>query len=606
MNLGVDIGGTFTDLVAYDAEGERTVVAKVLNEGSGPQRDLLAALAQAGIPSEDVEHMRHGTTVVTNLLIERDGAKVGLIATRGFRDVLEIRRSYRERSLDLDYRKSAPLVPRHLRLEVGGRIQASGAESEALPEAEVEAAVRELVAQGAESLTVSLHNAYADPRHEQRVGEIARRIAPQLPITLSTDVDRRIGEYERVSTAVLNAMAVPTMQAYVGDLARTLRNPIAYMHSAGGVIPAEEASERPIQLALSGPAGGVLAGREVARALGFANAITMDMGGTSCDVSLIWNDEFRYRAELEVEWDVPARVRAVDVNAVGAGGGSLGWVDAGGALQVGPRSAGAVPGPACYGRGGAEATVTDANLVLGILSPEGLLGGALPLDADAAHGALAALGERLGVSAEEAARGMFSIVSANMAQAIREITVRRGIDPRGSLLIAFGGAGAQHAAAVAAQMGIRHIAIPAHGSVLSAVGLLSADTRITSARTVLGPLGLIGSDELERVFQELAREASERIVAGDGEVVAERSVGLRYVGQSHEVAAPYDENPATIEQAFEDAHERLFGTRLGDPIEIVECWVTLTQPSSLPAGRSTGEDVRLDGAGATASRRLLL
>jgi N-methylhydantoinase A len=606
VNLGVDIGGTFTDLIAYDPEHDRTLVAKVLNEGAGPRLDLLAALAQIGASAEDVADMRHGTTAVTNLLIERTGARVGLITTRGFTDVLEIRRSYRERSLDLDYVKSEPLVPRHLRLGIGGRIDARGDEVDGLDDDEVAAAVRALLEQGVESLTASLYNGYANPDHERRVAEIAGRIAPALPVTLSTDVDRRIGEYERVSTAVLNAMAVPKMQAYVSDLGGSIRSPIGYMHSAGGVIPAIEASARPIQLALSGPAGGVLASREVARQLGFENAITMDMGGTSCDVSLIWNGEFRYRTELEVEWDVPARVHAVDVHAVGAGGGSLGWIDAGGALQVGPRSAGATPGPACYGRGGSEPAVTDANLALGILSPDGLLGGSLSLDVAAARLALDGVGSRLGASGEETARGMYSIVSANMAQAIREITVRKGIDPREAVLVAFGGAGAQHAAAVAAHIGMRQVVIPAHGSVLSAVGLLSADTRVNSARTVLAPLDQIGSGELERVFDELARDAAERIGDGAGDVLLERMVGLRYIGQSHEVAIAYVDDRHAMERAFEDAHERLFGTRLGDPVEIVACWVTLTRPRTTSSQMWNSDGGSRDRAGGPSGTRDLL
>ena len=584
MRLGVDIGGTFTDLVAHDLERAETVVGKVLGQGVGPGADVASALAVASVAAEDVRQLTHGTTAVTNLLIERTGAKVGVVATRGFRDLLEIQQSYRQRSIDIDYDKTPPIVPRPLRLEVGGRIDAAGRETEPLDEDEVAAVVAQLVEAGVESLAVGLYNAYANPAHEQRVAAVAARVAPDVPVTLSTDVDRRIGEYERLSTAVLNAMAVPRMRAYVDDLARAVPRSVHYMQSGAGALPADEARARPIQLALSGPAAGVLASRAVARQLGRRNAITLDMGGTSADVSLVWDDEFRFRTEIELGWGIPARTLSLDVQTIGAGGGSICWRDSGGALQVGPRSAGAVPGPACYRRGGELPTVTDANLLLGLISPAGLLDGAVPLDVDAARGALAPLADAFGVEIEEAARGVYATVSANMAQAIREITVRKGIDPRECTLIAFGGAGPQHAAEVAAALDVREVVVPAHASVLSAVGLLTAPLRVVSARTLLLPADAASSPQVGEAFDELAADAARRLgpTAAEEEALLEQFVGVRYVGQWHELRIPFDPDPALLAARFEDEHERLYGTRLGDPIEIVEVSVALTVGRELP------------------------
>ena len=584
MKLGVDIGGTFTDLVAHDFERGETVVSKVLGQGVGPRVDVSDALAAAAIGPNDVRQMTHGTTAVTNLLIERTGAKVGVITTRGFRDLLEIQQSYRERSIDIDYDKTPAIVPRPLRLEVGGRIDANGQETEPLDDEEVAEKVRELVARGVESLAVGLYNAYVNPEHERRVAAVAARVAPRLPITLSTDVDRRIGEYERLSTAVLNAMAVPRMRTYVDDLSGAIPRAVHYMQSGAGALPANEARARPIQLALSGPAAGVLASRAVARQLARRNAITLDMGGTSADVSLVWDDEFRFRTEIELGWGIPARTISLDVQTIGAGGGSICWRDLGGALQVGPRSAGAVPGPACYGRGGTLPTVTDANLILGLVPPTGLLGGSVPLDIDAARSAFQPLAEELGVEVEEAARGVYVTVSANMAQTIRQITVRKGIDPRECALIAFGGAGAQHAAEVASILDIREVVIPAHASVLSAVGLMTAPLRIISARTLLLPVSGVASPDVAAVFDELAADAVDRLghVGGDEEALLERFIAVRYIGQWHELTIPFDADPTRLTDRFEDEHERLYGTRLGDPLEIVEVSVALTIAEELP------------------------
>lgn len=602
MKVGCDVGGTFTDLVALGGDGVLRL-GKALNSGTGPAEGTLTSLHAAGAEPADVTEFSHGTTTVTNLLIERTGAPVGLLCTRGFRDILEIQYSFRERTFAAHYRKEDPLVPRHLRLEIGGRIERDGTESEALDPDEVAAACRALADAGVEVLAVSLYNAYANPAHERAVAEIWREVAPGRPVTCATDVDPRMGEYERVSTATLNASAVPAMRAYADELRGAIDAPTLYMHSAGGVVTPPDAAERPIQLALSGPAAGVLAARQVARELGIADVITLDMGGTSCDVCLIRDGELRERDTFEVAFGVPARTRAIDISTVGAGGGSIGWMDAGGALQVGPRSAGALPGPACYGRGGTEPTVTDANLVLGILGGGGLLGGRLALDADAAHDALAALGERFGVDAVEMARAMHATVNANMAQAVRQVTVRHGIDPRSCALVAFGGAGGQHATGVADELELGTVVIPAHSSVLSAVGLLTADVRVSETRTLLAPVETIGTPETDAVFEELRTEAAARLEGADvPDLLTERWVGLRYADQWHELPLPVAGDPASLGERFEAEHERRFGTRLADPVQVVDCWVTLV---GLRPDVAIGEAASAEASPATGGTREL-
>ncbi len=589
MKVGCDVGGTFTDLVALDEQGTLRL-GKALNSGTGPAGGVIDSLAAVGAAPGDIAELSHGTTVVTNLLLERTGAEVGLICTRGFRDILEIQLSFRERTFAARYRKEAPVVPRHRRLEIGGRIERDGSESEPLDLDEVAAACRALIDDGVQCLAVSLYNAYANPAHEQAVADVWRALADGRPVTCATDVDPRMGEYERVSTATLNASAVPAMRGYVEELGRAVGAPTLFMHSAGGVVTPPDAAEHPIQLALSGPAAGVLAARQVARELGIDDAITLDMGGTSCDVCLIRGGELRERESFDVAFGVPARQRSVDISTVGAGGGSIGWRDAGGALQIGPRSAGALPGPACYGRGGTEPTVTDANLLLGILGGDGLLGGRLDLDADAAEAALARLGEAFDTGPADVARAMHAAVNANMAQAVRQVTVRHGIDPRSCALIAFGGAGPQHATGVAAELDMTTVVVPAHCSVLSAVGLLTADVRVSETRALLTGVEALSTPEVEAIFVALAAEARERLAGTDvPDLVEERWVGLRYTDQWHELALPVAGSPETRAARFEAEHEQRFGTRLEDPVQVVDCWVTLV-------GARPGMDIGATGA----------
>ena len=580
--VGVDIGGTFTDLVALDPASGGLITGKVLNSSLGLTAGVLAACEQVHVPPEHVRYFVHGTTLVTNLLIERTGGKVGLITSAGFRDVIEIGFSFRKGTFHFLHEQIPPLIPRHLRTEVGGRISANGEEREPLSESDVVTAVRELLDHQVEAIAVSLYNSYTNPVHERRVAEIIRDVAPQLFVSLSADVDPRIGEYERVSTCALNAMATPVFHRYADDLSPRFRHRdgIRYMHSGGGLLTLEEAKLRPIQLAKSGPAGGALAASAVARHMGFRHAVTMDVGGTSTDICIMYDGEIQHREVVELEHGIPARIRSLDIHAIGAGGGSIVSRDTGGAVSVGPRSAGAVPGPACYGRGG-PAAVTDANLVLGILPEDGLLGGDVPLDREASIRALGEVARQIESTVETLAEGVWAIVNANIAQAVREITVQQGTDIREFALVAFGGAGPQHAAGVAAELGIKQVVIPNHCSVLSAIGLLTADLKVFAAQTGLFPIEALAERAVQETYERLDRQARERLGAPAGaEIVSERFAGLRYIGQWHYVplTVSASETPDRLYERFEAQHEVLFGTRIGTPVEIVDVGVTVLQP----------------------------
>ncbi len=582
--VGIDIGGTFTDLVVFDEVTGAVERTKTLTTPRAPERGFLAAVAEQGIDLRDVSHLLHGTTLVTNLIIERTGAKVGLITTKGFRVVLEIQRSYRNELYNLQWEKPKPFVPRYLRLTIDERTDHRGEILKAADPDEVRDVVRRLLRDGVEAIAVCLLNAYANAANEEVVARICREVAPEVQLSLSSEVDARIREYERVSTTTLNAYAMPRMHRYMGRLDQALgrEKGIKYMHSGGGVIPGATAERFPIQLLYSGPAAGVLAGRFLAHALGVRDVCTMDMGGTSLDVCLIRDGEPDTRDTIEVEWGIPARTQSIDIHSIGAGGGSIVWTDAGGALRVGPQSAGSDPGPACYGRGGTRPTVTDANLILGILNPEGLLGGRLKLDRRQAEAALQPIAERFGVSLGETARGVYRIVNANVAEAIREVTVKRGTDPRDFTLVAFGGAGGQHAAAVAREMEMRAVLFPRNASTLSAFGLLAADLKNTAAKSLMAPVARLAPDKLEEDYQELERSARVFLDREDSavqRVYADRWADVRYVGQSHEVSVPVSGDEldlGVIYANFERLHERLYGTRLSDPAEVVNIRVTVT------------------------------
>jgi N-methylhydantoinase A len=602
--LGVDIGGTFTDLVLVAEDG--TVATHKLpstpdDYGRAIGEGVAALLEQANLPVGEARELVHGTTVATNAILEGRGAPTGLITTRGFRDTLEIGRLRYPRLYDLRWRKPTPLVPRRWRQEVRGRLDPRGNEVEPLDEDSVRQAIAFLRDEGVASLAVVLLHAYANDAPERRVAAIARGVAPGLPISLSSDVLPEIGEYERTSTTVVNAYLQPVVGRYLHGVERRLeavglRAPVLVMQSSGGVMSARAAAEHPIHVVESGPAAGVIAAQQLGARLGMPDAVTLDMGGTTAKASLVEDGALARATEYEVGAGLNIgnrlnrgagyvlRVPAIDVAEVGAGGGSLVWLDQAGALHVGPRSAGAVPGPVCYGQGGEEPTLTDANLLLGYLNAEALLGGALPLDRDRAERAFREKVARpLGLDQLEAAHGVHRIAVASMVRVVRAVSSERGRDPRRFGLVAFGGNGPLHAAAVAAELGIGRVVVPPWPGLFSAFGLLVAEPARHFSRTVLRPLAALAASELEAVYAGLEARAREEMaregLTADGapSVRLARSADLRYAGQSFELRVAADGPIAALAERFEAEHERTYGHRAaGDPIERVHARVTAT------------------------------
>ncbi len=566
-SVGVDVGGTFTDLVAI-VDGE-LVTAKVPSIPGAEAAGVAAALRASGVDAVDV--LAHGTTVATNALLERRGARTALVTTEGFRDVLEIGRQDRASLYDLAARRPEPLVPRELRFTVRERM---GPEGVVVPldEGSLAATVEVLGAADVEAVAVALLFSFLHPEHERRVGKVIRRALPGVRVSLSVELLPELREYERSSTTVANAYLAPALSAYLADIEPA---PLV-MQSSGGVVDVETAGERPAACVLSGPAAGVAGAAFVAGIGGFEDVLTFDMGGTSTDVATVLGGVAQVTAESMVA-GIPIRFPMVDVHTIGAGGGSVAWLDDGGALRVGPRSAGAQPGPACYGRGGEEPTVTDANLVLGYLGDGAVLGGEVVLDGEQAERALARIhvdesspnrlnpgvgdwvgnGTNLG-SAELAvtvAAGIVRVVNANMARALRVVSVERGIDPRGLALVAFGGAGPLHACSLAEELGIDRVLVPAASGVLSALGLAVADLR---------------RDYVGRSFEELEAQVD---LPG---ATLTRLIDARYPGQSHEL---------TVEEGadFGAAHEQRYGFRLEGEPEVVSRRLVATVPRPKPS-----------------------
>jgi N-methylhydantoinase A len=546
VRVGIDVGGTFTDLVAI-ADG-RLVVAKVPTAPADQAAGVAAAVAAAGIDAAAAEALAHGTTVATNALLERRGARVALVTTEGFRDVIEIGRQNRPSLYDLTLDRPPPLVPRGLRFTVRERMGPAGVVVP-LDEASLAETVELIRAADVEAVAVCLLFSYLHPAHEERVGEAIAEALPGVHVSLSSRVLPEAREYERCSTTAANAYLGPALSAY---LERLEPRPLV-MQSSGGVVDAAAAAARPAACVLSGPAGGVVGGAFVAAASGFADALTLDMGGTSTDVAAVVAGRVQSTTD-SVVGGVPIRFPMVDVHTVGAGGGSVAWLDEGGALRVGPRSAGAAPGPAAYGRGGEEPTVTDANLVLGYLADGAVLGGEVVLRRSLAERALA----RLGGDPVETALGVVRVADATMNRALRVISVERGLDPRGFALVAFGGAGPLHACSLAEELGLRTVLVPEASGVLSALGLAVSDLR----RDYLAPAG---TDVAEL----------ERAAAGDlPGSRCERFVDARYHGQSYELTVPAD----GWEQRFVEEHRRRYGFAMDDEVEAVSIRVVATVP----------------------------
>ncbi|WP_224449720.1 hydantoinase/oxoprolinase family protein [Haloprofundus salilacus] len=580
--IGVDVGGTFTDVVLLTDDGS-LVTAKVPStddQSVGVMEGIEKACAEAGIDPADLDTFSHAMTVSVNALLESNGAKTALVTTEGFRDVLEIRRQNRPSLYDLDAELPEPLVPRRRRFEVDERATTEGVER-AVDADEVRELARDIDASGAESVAVSLLHAYANPENERAVTDVLREEL-DVPISASHEVLAEFREYERTSTTAVDAYVTPAIDAYVGHLEERASDAGVptprIMQSNGGIASAETVREHAVTTALSGPAAGVVgAGATVEAAGSLRGLVTFDMGGTSSDVSLVRDGEVERTTDVEINGH-PIRVPMVDVHTVGAGGGSVAWVDAGGALRVGPESSGANPGPASYGRGGEKPTVTDANVVLGYIGADTALGGELSLDVDAAREALSRLADKADLDdALAAARGVYRIANANMTRAIRTITVERGHDPRQFGLVAFGGAGPMHATALADDLGVETVVVPRACGVLSAYGLLAADEKHDSVRTVRTPLADVDLDRVESAYDDLRADVLADVERPEDATV-DRVGDLRYVGQSFELSVPVGGSfdAEAVADRFTAAHEEAYGYALDDPVELVNLRSTAT------------------------------
>ncbi|WP_424015313.1 hydantoinase/oxoprolinase family protein [Halorubrum xinjiangense] len=591
--IGVDVGGTFTD-VALSLDGD-LVTAKVPStddQSEGVAAGIEKACEAAGIDPESVTEFSHAMTVSVNALLENDGAKTALVTTEGFRDVLEIGRQTRPSLYDLDAEKPAPLVPRRRRFEVPERATADGIEDPVDDEA-IESVVADLRDADVESVAVCLLHAYAHPENEERLAD-ALRDALDAPVSASHEVLPEFREFERTSTTVVDAYVRPAIDGYVGRLterARDLGLPQPQiMQANGGVTDADTVRRNAVTTVLSGPAAGVVGASATAATDGDRDGlITFDMGGTSSDVSLVRDGEVERTTESVIA-DRPIGTPMVDVETVGAGGGSIAWVDSGGALRIGPRSAGADPGPACYGKGGTEPTVTDANLVLGYVGADTDLGGDLSLDAGAARDALADLADEARMEGPVAAAlGVHRVANADMTRAIRSVTVERGHDPRAFGLVAFGGAGPMHAVSIADGLDVERVIIPHASGVLSAYGLLAADETRDAVRTRQGPLAEVDSEAVDALYGELADGLLDEVSDPDAARV-EYAADCRYAGQSFELTVDVERpfNPSAVGERFAAAHESAYGYRADEPVELVNCRATATVTRSAPAIESVG------------------
>jgi N-methylhydantoinase A len=600
--VGVDIGGTFTDIVVIDEDGRahtRKVSSSVDDYARAITEGLAGLFEELGLPADAVEEVRHGTTVASNAILEQKGARTGLITTRGFRDILEIRNLRMPRLYDIGWTKPPPLVERHLRAVVDERIDARGEVVRPLDPADAERAVRRLLDQGIEAIAVCLLNCFVNPAHERIVKETILRLAPDLPMSISSDVLPEIKEYERSSSTVINAYVMPIVARYLERLQSNLERhgigaPLLIMQSNGGLMTAEAAAARPLHVIDSGPAGGVVGAHALARACGIDNVISFDMGGTTAKAAMIERGEYTRALEYQVGGGILTgsrlltgagyllKVPAIDLAEVGAGGGSIVRIDAGGSMVVGPDSAGAVPGPVCYDIGGTEPTITDANLILGYINPDHLVGGALKLNPGRARQVFEErIARPLGLSLEHAAYGVHQIAASNMIRAIRAVSTERGRDPRDYTLFAFGGNGPVFACAMANDLRMRRIVVPPSPGLFSAFGLLYADVEHHLAHTFRRLLRGMDLATLNEAWNELTDQARAQLETegfSHGRMRISRLASLHYQGQSFDLTVPVPDgpiDPATIghlEEEFGQEHERTYGHRAGpeEPVELTE------------------------------------
>ncbi len=569
--LGIDIGGTFTDLVLVEIEVGKVNYLKVLSTPGNLVQGIVNAIKKASVNPREIQYFIHGSTVTTNAIIERKGAKVGLITTKGFEDLLDIQRGDREKLYDLQWDKPKHLVPPYLRMGVTERVDYKGKILEFLNEKELREIVQYFKKEGVESIAVSFLFSFKNPINEEKAKEIIEKEFKGYH-SISSQVVPQIREYERTSTVVVDAYIKPVESTYVDVLEKKMVEigmdcDSAIMHSNGGVMTTLDCKERPVYTLLSGPAGGVTASSYFGKLLEESNIITLDMGGTSCDVSLILDGKPISTIEQEVKWGIPVKVPMLDIKTVGAGGGSIAWIDKGGILKVGPKSAGAYPGPVCYQKGGTEPTVTDANICLGYLNPHSLLEGEMIVDKKLAEDAIEnKIAKPLRMNLIETTKGIIEIANANMANLIREITVQRGFDPRDFVLMPFGGAGALHAIALAEQFQIKKVIVPPYSGVFSALGLILGDLTYDFVHSYLSRLEMIDFNWINGKFQEMEEKGKKflRRAGHKGKIKIHRALDMRYLGQSYEIMVPIDNTEINknylkiIRVNFQKEYERLY------------------------------------------------
>ena len=602
VHVGIDTGGTFTDLVAFDPESGELSTSKTPSVPAEPGRALTDAIAAADLLPGAIASLVHGTTVGTNALIERTGARVLLLATAGHEDIPYIQRINRKSLYDLRWEKPRPLlVSRRDSLGVPERLSASGDVISPLDAEAVRALCHAVKEEPIEAVAISLLFSYVNPDHEQQVRQIVAEELPELPVSVSHEVAPIWREYERTSTTLADAYLKPLMDRYVASLDGKLReagltNPWAIMKSNGGAMRAAAAADSPIQTAQSGPAGGMLVARALGVQAGLPNLLTLDMGGTSADVGMVLDGDLRHTTEYEIEWGVPAAIPLIDIKSIGAGGGSIAWIDAGGFLRVGPESARARPGPACYGLGGTRPTVTDANLVLGRLDPGYFLGGRMALRRDLAEAALASLATQAQMSVIDLASAIVEIANENMASAIKMVSLERGYDPRRFALFAFGGAGPLHAAAVARALRIPQVLVPMFPGNASALGMLLADLRVDKVWTKAFRSSRVDAALVSQQFATIRASAEEELRSEGftGEPDVAYAISMRYAGQNYEHHVPVSEraiDDAALRAAFaafETIHAERYGYAIaGEEIELVAFHVTVSGQRETPELRAT-------------------
>jgi len=592
--VGVDVGGTFTDFVAYDPDKRDIAVWKNLSTPANPTDGVLTGLSSL---DEGIGNLRLGTTVATNAILERKGARVGYVTTRGFRDVPFIQRGNRKHHYDSLWQKSKPLMKRRDCFEVDERIMADGSVLTPLDEAEVRAIASDIRDAGViEALAVNLLFSYVNPVHELRLKEILTEELPDIPVSVSYEVLPKWKEYERASTTIADSFVKPLVASYLRDLEKRLGerggiDGLSIIKSNGGEMTAAAAADAPIHMTVSGPTGGVVAAKHIARQLGVDHLVTFDMGGTSTDCSTVVGGRESFTTSFEIEFGVPIQVPMIDIRTIGAGGGSIAWIDKGGMLRVGPQSAGANPGPACYGQGGNAPTVTDANVLLGRISPDNFLGGTMQLDTRAARAAMATVADPLGMTIEQTALAILKIVANNMNGALRSVLTERGLDPRDFALLAFGGAGPLHVADLMREASIPTGVVPNHPGQFSAFGSIMTDARVDLERTVQMTSATFDLDRATEVMQQLVADSLANLRAqGYTEGLwAYRTLELRYLGQNYELEVPVDferfdaESVQLAWQAFHDLHKARFGFSIPrETIEVITFKCTAISENETP------------------------